>query len=454
LKNVPGVHVDAQVGFYPPLGLLSIAASMEKYPDHEVRVIDCVVDSISHLQLKEMISSEKPGMVGIYAGTFYLYDLILVTEDVKRINPDIIVVIGGPHVYTYPHQAISISSVDYAVYGEGEFVFPKLVERLDKHLSVDDLPGVLDKRNQKLELQRIPNLNVLPFPARHLVSYRKYRSVLAQKNPITTVMSSRGCPYNCYFCNNIERSKKVRSKDPKNVVDELQQCYEMGIEDFLFFDELFTYDKNRVLGICKQIISRNLPIRWHIRSRADTVDQEMVEWLARAGCRLIQFGIESGTPRMQKVINKRLNLNKVEQTVRMVKQHRISVYADFILGLPGETKEEMNQTIEFAVKLELDYAMFNIYVPLPETVFYRQGLVNGKIPKDHWLEYLDKPQTEIGQLYWPDFTWEELDKIHRKAFRKFYLRPRFVWKNATGVRSFRQLFWQIESAFNLLGRGY
>jgi len=451
----PQQIIATEAGFYPPLGLLYIAGYLEKYTSCEVKILDSVTEELNYEQLKFRVEESNPDIVGIYFSTFYLYDSILTARIVKKVNPEIVTVAGGPHVYLYPYETISLPEIDYVVFGEGEVVFKELVESLGKKDRANEILGVLSKTNRNrmsLVKQRIPYLDQLPFPARHLSPYRKYSSILAKRNPITTFMSSRGCPYNCYFCNNLESGQKVRFRSPKDVVDELESCISLGIYDIFFFDELFTLNRKRVIDICDEIISRSLPVRWHIRSRADTVDEAMVRKLKKAGCRLIQFGIESGSSHIQEVINKKLNLEQVQKNIKMVRDNGILTYADFMFGLPEESNEEMKQTVGFAKRLNLDYAWFGPFHTIPDTEFYRRGLDTNKIKFDYWKRYVENVPEAIQQYWWPDFKYEDLTNFLGYAFRSFYLRPKYIWHRLLRIDSVSQLLSEAKAGIRAVAK--
>jgi len=447
--------VRPEAGVYPPLGLLSIAGYLKENSSYEIEVIDAMAEKLDHSRLKERIRKSNPDVIGIYFCTHYLYDSILAAKSAKEISPAILTVAGGPHIYFYPFETIDIPEIDYVVCGEGEIIFKELIDSLAAKNEAAPLSGVITKKNRDrapFAKQRIPDLDILPFPARSLSPYRSYSSIVAKGKPITTLMSSRGCPYNCYFCSNIEREQKVRFRSALKVVDEMEECAKMGIRNILFFDELFTVNRSRVIEICDELIRRRIGVKWHIRSRADTLDEEMVKKLKKAGCRMIQFGIESGSPRIQQVINKKLNLDKVANNIKMVHDNGILTFADFIFGLPGETAGERMQTIEFAKNLKLDYACFGIYHPIPATEFYRRGLSEGRIKSDYWKGYVDNPAKKITTYYWPGFDTGELDRFVERAYRGFYLRPHYLLQRLLRTDSLSQLLWLAKSGLKVLSK--
>ena len=447
--------IEVESGCYPPIGLMYIASYVMKNSNCEVKIIDSNAEKLSHDGVKGIIEREKPDIVGIYFTTFYLHDGIMVARAAKALSKDIIVIAGGPHISLYSKETISIPEIDIAVEGEGEAVTLSIIKAIQKNRlspELKNIPGVILKENKNNFIPhcRVPMLNILPFPARELVDYKKYRSILAKRNPITTIISSRGCSYRCKFCSNLESGHRVRYRSAKNVVDEMQECIEkFGIYDFFFFDELFTVNKERVIDICNEIKSRNMKIRWHCRSRADVLDEEMIIRMKKAGCRLIQFGIETGSERLQKYINKNLNLIKVHHIIKNVYENGIHTYADFMVGLPTETREETMETIEYAKMLDLDYAAFRMFGPLYGSEFYDEGLKEGRFV-DFWRDFVANPVIPVKDGSW---SLQDTPKYHSvvvKAYRQFYYRPWFMIKKIFRTDSLAQMGWQLKSGFRLI----
>jgi anaerobic magnesium-protoporphyrin IX monomethyl ester cyclase len=459
----PHVYIEADSGSYPPIGMLYIAAYLEKNTAHEVKVLDAYTEGMNHAQVKEYLEKEKPDIVGIYISTYYLADGLKTAENVKSVNRSIVTVAGGPHPALYPFETAAVPSIDYVMVGEAEKAFTEFAGYIEKKepARADAMPSVLTKRSPKdkqLEFGRLENLDELPFPARHLLNGGKYRSILAKRNPITTVITSRGCPYRCYFCSNLESGKKVRYRSPNNVVDELEKVVDdYGIRDFLFFDELFTSDKKRALSICEEILKRKLKIRWHCRSRVDVMDEELATLMKKAGCRLIQFGVETGNQRLQGVINKKLDLEKVRNTIGMIYGKGIMTYADFMFGLPTETDEETGQTLKYAMSLKLDYVAFGMFHPIPGSVFYEQGLKEKRF-EDFWLEFVKDQNRIVGDHSWSGKDRERYHSFVAAAYRKFYFRPGYILSKLARTDSLSQLAWQAKSAvrvfYNLILKNF
>ena len=444
--------IEEESGSYPPLGLLYIASYLKKSSVHEVQIIDCPAEQIGYKDLEQRIRTSKPELVGIYFCTDYLLDAVFAAELAKKINKNSIVVAGGPHVFIYPEETAAIPSVDYCVYGEGEIVFSKLADYVSEKKDPSLIDGIISKSNsaKKQQLQKIENLDALPFPDRAMLKIDRYQSFITYANPITTMMTSRGCAYNCYYCNNIEKAQKVRLRSAQSVVAEIENIISLGIRDIIFFDENFTFDMKRVESICDEIIKKKLRVRWQCRSRADMKFSEAIlRKMKKAGCRMIQLGIETGSQRLQEVINKKLDLGKVREVVQMIKKAGILVYGNFIIGLPTETECETSATIGYAVSLGLDYAPFSLFTPLPESVFYENALNNGIIRKDHWREFVKNPGVLIENHLWPQYDQYRLQDYYSQAFRKFYFRPSYLLKSLFRKQSLKQKFWQLKTALKL-----
>jgi radical SAM superfamily enzyme YgiQ (UPF0313 family) len=429
-----------------------VASYVEKYTNFKVDIIDASTERMGYPGLEKKIREKKPDIVGIYCCTAYLLDAFKTAELVKKMDKKIVVIAGGPHIFIYPKETILNPHIDFCVYGEGEIAFKELVECLSTGGNPEKISGIITKDNLSLEhiIQRIDDLDSLPFPHRKFLDYKKYNSFITHSNPITTLISSRGCVFNCYYCNNIERQEKVRMRSPENVVDEIEEVVRMGVKDILIFDENFTFNIKRVIDICDEIGKRKLKIRWHCRSRADmNLDESALKRMKEAGCRMIQFGIETGTQRLQKIINKNLNLENVRKMIKMAKGAGILTYGNFMVGLPTETQEEMMESISFAKKSGLDYAPFGIFMPLPESVFYKMALKDGIIKNDYWHEYVKNPQNPTNECCWPLHDKDILNKLNALAFKSFYLNPKFIFKALICRQSPRQKMWQLKSAVKL-----
>ena len=284
------------------------------------------------------------------------------------------------------------------------------------------------------------DLDRLPFPARHLTPYPKYSSVIARRAPITTMFTSRGCPYQCIFCDRPHLGKKFRARSAKNVVDEMEACVELGIREFLVYDDTFTIQRQRVLDVCDEITRRKLDIGWDIRARVNTVDEEMLRRLRQAHCERIHYGVEAGTDRVLKVLQKGITLEQARQAFRATKRAGISTLAYFMIGAPTETREEILQTIAFARSLDPDFVHITIVTPFPGTRLYFMGLEQGRFTHDFWREFAANPTTDFQPQYWEEhLTRDELQELVTHAYKSFYERPGYILRRLAQVRSVGEL---------------
>ena len=377
IGNNPTI-IEEERGYNPPLGLLYIAAYIEKH--HPVQILDTQVEKISYSVLPQIISDQKPDIVGITAMTLTMLDVLKTIQIVKSTNEKIKIVLGGPHVHIFPDETIVQPGVDFLVLGEGEIAFKELVDNIHNKETLKTIKGLVFKDNGVIvntgTRDLIGNLDTLPFPARHLTQYMKYSSLLAKRAPITTMFTSRGCPYGCSFCDRPHLGKKFRWRSAKNVVDEMESCINMGIHEFFLYDDTFTVKHQRVHDICDEIIRRKLNIGWDIRTRVDNVDKEMLKKLKQANCERIHYGVEAGTDRVINVLNKGINIELVLKVFKMTQEAGISTLAYFMIGNPTETKEDIMTTFTFMKKLNPDYVHITILTPFPATKIYLDGLKN------------------------------------------------------------------------------
>jgi radical SAM superfamily enzyme YgiQ (UPF0313 family) len=435
--------VEDESSALPPLGLLMVAAYAESVDAvTRVSVLDCQAERLSWREIGERIRSERPDVVGIQAMTFTLIDANKVAQLVKELLPRAVVIMGGPHPTLYPAETVRSPYVDYVVFGEGEFATRDLLTALSKGDSPDGIRGVVTKNTDvaDLSLDYIENLDDLLPPARHLINNSLYSSSLASTEAITTMMSSRGCPGRCIFCDRPQMGKVFRKRSAHGVFLEMKECVERwGIKEITFYDDTFTIDKQRVLDLCAMLVEAKLDVRWDIRARIDTMTSEMIRALASAGCVRIHYGVETGDERLQKLIKKNLDLSRVKEVVLETKKAGIETLGYFMLGLPSETPAEMEKTIRLMCSLPFDFAHIAVFTPYPGTRAYREALANGLYSEDFWKAFAENPQAGFVPPSWEEnFTSAQLHGIMRKAYRRFYFRPSYLLKRLLKVRSFHE----------------
>ena len=453
LTNLP--EAIAQEDPMPPLGLMYVAAYLKKYTNHEIKILDCLIEKINHTQLEEKIRQEEPDVVGITTLTFTLIDVLKAAKIIRQINPNIKIVLGGPHVNIYPEETLNFPEIDYLILGEGEKPFKDLIDNINQTKNLYKFKGIAFKDGNKIinngPRELIQNLDELPFPARGLVLNEKYSSVLSENNPVTTLFSSRGCPFRCSFCNRAHLGKTFRARSAKNVVDEIEECKKIGIGEIFIYDDTFTIDRQRVLDICSEIKKRNLKIHWDVRARVDTVDEKMLNQMESAGCERIHYGVEAGTEKILKVLNKGITLEQVEKAFKLTRKIGIQTLAYFMIGSPQETRKDIMETIKFSKKIKPDFVCFSITTPYPQTDIYTLGLKEKILPYDFWQKFAENPQSDfIPEIWEEELSREELFLLFKKAYHSFYLRPNYILNKILKLKSFKELFIKAKTAFGIL----
>ncbi|HVM32929.1 MAG TPA: radical SAM protein [bacterium] len=433
--NIPSV-IDEERGYNPPLGLLYVAGYAKAKTAHEIRVLDCQVEETTHADVEKRIREFMPDVVGIQTLTFTLIDARMVAQAAKRANPACRVVLGGPHVHIFARETLMIPEVDFAIKGEGELAFTQLLSALEGLLSYDKVFGLAYRDAQTGAVKDNPpappveDLDSLPYPARELTPMHKYYSLIARHNPITTMFTSRGCPYRCLFCDRPTMGRRFRSHSALAVVNEMEACVKLGIREFFIYDDTFNVNRKRVFEICDEIKKRKLGIAFDIRARADRMDEEMLKELASAGCDRIHYGVESGNAEVLETLMKDLDLDHARKIFKATRKYGMKTLAYFMIGNPGETREMALKTIEFAKELDPDFVHFSVLTPFPATAIYYKALEEGRFDHDYWADFAKNPTPDFKPRLWEEhMNREELIELLKFAYKSFYLRPKIVMKN-------------------------
>ncbi len=442
--NVPKA-VDEKTGVYPPIGLLYVAAGARQWTDAQVEVLDAPALHMDQAAIGCRVSEFAPDIVGIQAMTFTLVDVIQTVCTVKAARPETHVTLGGPHVNLYPTETLSIPGVDSLVLGEGERTFAELVCALADGGKPGDVEGVVVMTNGQPSAGTArpleKHLDDLPHPARDLLDTSLYWSALARKRPITTMMTSRGCPMKCVFCDRPHLGKSFRYRSASSVVEEMEQCVNAGIPELFLYDDTFSLRRRRVFEVCEEIERRKLKVHWDVRVRADTLDDEVVAAMKRAGVTRMHIGVESGSPRILEIIRKGITVDQAHQAFNLCRRHGVTSLAYFMLGNPTETRQDIEMTMDFMRKCRADHAHIAITTPFPGTELYRMGLQQGLYERDYWRDFAAKPDEHFHPPAWTEnFTQQQLQTMCREAYRLFYARPGRLFRQLLAIRSFQELW--------------
>jgi len=413
----------------PPLGLLYIASSL-KEAGFRVKVIDMEVDKIGLSSLNHFIRKLHPPMIGIGC-TSPLYPIVQqMTRIIKRKDPNIFVVVGGPHPTIDPHSVLKEPSIDFLIRGEGEITLSELMEAtIDSTKKLADIKGLSYKKDghqiHNIDRPLIKDLDTLSFPDRRMLPYKKYFAASAKRNPCTSIITSRGCPYRCIFCSNIYHKPRFRS--PQNVVDEIEMIIDqLHIRDIEFLDSTFNLKKQLVLDICNEIIKRKLDFFWRCICRVDLIDREILRHLKSAGCYLITYGVESGSDRILKILKKGISTSQVKYAFKITKEIGVETHGLFMVGIPGETQQEIKETINFSKKLKPDYAQFFITTPLPGSKLLELAIKNKWINDIKEIDYYDFLGVQKPLMKFPSLTQNEINNLHKRAIQHFFFRFRYI----------------------------
>ncbi|MGC8842620.1 MAG: B12-binding domain-containing radical SAM protein [bacterium] len=431
---------------HPPIDLAYLAAILER-KGIECIIRDYPVEGRGWQALRSDISSFSPNLllVNVTTPTFELD--MKACEIAKKLNPSIITMAKGGHTTVLDEFALrNHPYLDIVLRGECE----KTIEEIAEDMPLEEIKGITYREDGRIrrnpDREFIEDLDSLPFPARHLLNNSLYRRPDTGELQ-TTIQTNRGCPGSCVFCLAGKLSgKKLRLRSPKNIVDEIEECINrFNIRNFFFRADTFTWRKDWVIEVCREIIRRGLEIKWVCNSRVDTLDEDRLKWMKGAGCWLISLGIESGSQRILDLMKKGITKQQARRAIELCKKYKIKTYAFYLFGLPWEREEDIRMTINFALELDADFAEFHLAVPFPGTELYeivsREGLLEGDFQGyDHTFP--------VARTFF--LTREELVKWRRRAIYRFYLRPNYIIRTLLHAPSLVSLFNYLRFAFERL----
>lgn len=366
----------------------------------------------------------------------------------KEIVPSICTIVKGAPFLTYNTNTIYENPfIDYVIMGEAELTLKDILDGVPDN----EILGICYRENfQPVKNDKRPfidNLDILPFPARHLVDNSIYRR--PDNGKVQAVVKvARGCPFYCFFCLATPVSgAKVRTRSPENIVAELKVCVEKyNIKNFLFWSDIFNFDREWTLELCQKIIESGLKITWSSNTRADTMDDEMAKMMFKSGCRLVSIGVESGSQKMLDNIGKKITLDDIRNTVKILKKNKIKIYNYFVIGLPWETEETVEETIKFAIELNSNFISFYTATPLPGTKYFAYAMMNKLVEGN--LDFRSAYYEPVVRS--EHLSKERIFELHKQAVKRFYLRPKFILKTLLSLRSFAEVKNYFVAGINLL----
>lgn len=454
LLVVPHQPASAEIlkgasGITQPLGLGYIAAFLER-DGAKVAILDNSIEELGPAEFKRKVLTLRPLIVGISVTSSSHNTALELARLVKEADGSILVAAGGSHASALPLEILKSPDVDFVVRGEGEETSRELLEAVKKGKDLAAINGLVFRTGAKIietpERPPIQDLDALPFPAHHLMRMSRYSLPAPRRMtdaPAASIITSRGCPYNCHFCSHNSVFKgKVRFRSPGKVLAEIKHLHEnFGVGEILFWDDSFLLDKERALEICGLIRKSGIKITWSCSSRVDHITGALAREMRAAGCRLVSFGVESGSPEIREKLNKGTGLEQIRRAVGICREHDLLSFCSFMLGAPGETEGTAAETIAFAGELDPDFAICCIFAPLPGSVFFDRFVLDGKLDVSgiDWDQYINLLSTVRPVIAAGELSKDRLMELQKIFFRRFYFRPGYFLKRAVKLRSIQHL---------------
>lgn len=430
-----------------PLGMAYLAAVLKK-EGIDVEILDCLALNYKQKNFEDFIKSKKYDIIGISTYTPDWHVTKNNLDIIKKNSPETVVIVGGPHINSLVRANLAkelfddCQSFDFAVYGEGEITLLELVRAIEKKSDTSQISGIVFKKsdgqicvNPKRDL--IKDINNIPFPALELMPLEKYSRTPSsyKREPVRSILTTRGCPFSCVFCDRGAFGRSLRRRNIDNIMAEVARLVtEFKTRELRIWDDVFTSDEKFTLEICKELKKYNL--LWSCNARVNMVKPNVLKAMKEAGCWAVDFGIESGNNRVLKAIDKKFTVKEAKESIKMVKESGIEVRTFFILGLPQETLESMQDTINFALSGNIDYATFYLPQAYKGTRLYEIARQEGALETDY-SKYLitGKEASYINK----NIGLENMQIYQRQAYRDFYRRPSYVLKMILKIRSLEDI---------------
>lgn len=441
------------------LGLGYIASVLRKKANHEVYWYDPEPLGADENDIRDYLKEKSPDLVGISSATPNFKGAVKIGKLAKEVT-SAKVVIGGVHASALPELTLKENSeaFDIVVIGEGELTMLELCEALEKDRELDNVAGLLFRKNHALlrtpPRELISDLDSIPFPARDLVNLNLYRPQvhLYRGRKSATMITSRGCPARCTYCaTQVTMGNRFRTHSAEYVVNEIEHLVKnYGIEDIIIVDDTFTINKKRVREICNLILEKNINIGWFCFVRANDASYELFELMKKAGCFSMFFGVESGDEQVLKNIKKGATIAQARNALKISNKLGFKTMAGFMFGNPGDNRETIEKTTKLALELNPTIGSFNIMTPFPGTEEYERYIRSHPGEIMDWDMFVPKGVTPVIEL--KDLTKKDLQRYLYKAYLKFYLRPLQIFRIIRNMSSFAEFRVYLRGAFGLFRR--
>jgi len=442
----------SQINYWQPLGTLYVAAAVQQ-AGHEVQFYNGAF--MRHEEIIRQVAEFNPDLIGLYATTFGWDRAQKTAAAIKRVLPGVFIVVGGPYPIALQEKCLEdCPEIGAVVTGEGEVTVVEIMKRLGSGKELAGVQGVAYREEGEIKKNPprplITDLDQLPFPARELLGEAgKYVPPPAtyKRKPVAVIMTARGCNRHCLYCFQIDKHREsgIRYRSVENVMAEIELVLSQGYKEIKFIDDTLTADYHRAMTIAKEIQNRGLDFTWFASAVVNQVDKPLLQAFKDAGCWAILFGAESGVQKDLNAIRKGITPDQIRGAVTIAKEVGLTVYTPFLFGIPGQTYEDGLKTIEFALELDPDIANFHAITPFPGTELYDNIDKYGTMSED-LTDY-----TYQGAAFVPyTMTRDEIAELRQLALKKFYSRPKFLWRRLLALRSINDLLaaWQgLKSLF-------
>ena len=440
---------------------LAYAAAILERENIPHLLVDGVAERIKEEDFLKKLSGFEPDITILEVATASIETDLSYAEKIKKLHPKATLVFTGPHIEMYECDFLDQNpNVDICTIGEYEYTVRDLVKSLSNSGDISRIQGIVyrDKSGKAVSTGKRPlieNLDELPWPARHQLPMLAYHDNPGGiPSPSLQIWASRGCPFRCTFCawpQIMYGGHKYRVRDPKDVVAEIIDCKEKyGFKSFYFDDDTFNIGKPRIMALCEEIKKADLCMPWAVMARADTADREMLQAMKEAGLCSIKYGVESASQELVNACKKNLDLSKVNETVKISRDLGLNIHLTFTFGLPGETWETLNKTIDFALKLSPDSLQFSIVTPFPGSELYTAMDKKGYLLTKDFTQY-DGYSTAVIRT--DDLTAEELEKGLQLAVKKWERHKilRVAKKPSKWIKAVSHPIWAVNEAKRAFG---
>jgi len=435
------------------LGLAYIA-SVLKQSGNNVEIVDMVAEELSTSDFVKIVKQKHYDIAGFTVTTPTFFSSLHLAGQIKKYSSSTLTVFGGIHPTIKSRETIEFDSIDIVVKREGEITFKEITENLKNSRNFSNIKGMLYKENGHVKetpaRKPLEDLNSLPFPERELFKQKKYTYPDALYKRTAPIFTSRGCPGLCTYCNTFQVfTRGFRARSVRNVVDEIEFLVKkMNIQEIHIWDDNFTTIKKRVFEIRDEILKRNIKVKFAFPNgiRADFLNEEVLKALKEMGTYSIAVGVESGSQDILNKAKKGITLKRIEETFKLAKKTKLETWAFFILGLPGENKQTINETINFAKKINPDIAKFHILKPFPGTEVYDSLRSQGFILTENYDQFgLHTPPIHRLKTLMPS----DIIEWQKKAYMRFYLRPTKMLSQVLRIKTFNRLRLNFQAGLSL-----